>query len=499
MTSKIAKILSKNKIKAISFFVVFVFLFLSFFLHTSNTNITFTVNKASSFEKKQQCTKTFDASVLNEYYSGQFTLAWDKKSDCELVSTKDFKINPLAINGKQYQIKLFNLGNGQFREKNDFYTIKSIGKNAFKDNKNIGEVLAIPTSIKTINDYAFANTTIKNIYIKNVTDFLPINENAFDGCEIKKIFVHNEIYKNDTNWKKICKNNDKNIVFKSYTLNDYKNFMAKRTFCIGVIKTGSSCGIPGYIGNGTAWIVDKVNRNNDSDYKYLIATNLHVCSSISDYGGDKNVGLVFCNSEDIINQKNNEGKSKKMKDYLDVIWPIKINIDLVKKANQNFTSDFCIIEIDFNIDQAPEPYKKILKNKLDALNRCLLLDNSFIVYATDVAKEKTKAYSFGYPTSKNWGKSEAKGTLQDCEIYFNKKDFIGGCSYYKWIYGIRNASRSDFGDGSSGSMVIDANFNVIGIHHSGAMKPSYDGGYTNLASCLHVNDEYNQIATFLHD
>ena len=94
---------------------------------------------------------------------------------------------------------------------------------------------------------------------------------------------------------------------------------------------------------------------------------------------------------------------------------------------------------------------------------------------------------------------EAKGTLQDCEIYFNKKDFIGGCSYYKWGYGIRNASRSDFDGGSSGSMIIDANFNIIGIHHSGMTKPSYDHGYINLASCLHVNDEYNPIATFLQN
>lgn len=446
--------------------------------------------------KKYKYKKTFDASVLNKYYSGQFTLAWDKKSDCELISTKDFKINPLAINGKQHQIKLLNLGNGQFREKKDFYTMKSIGKNAFRDNKNIGEVLAIPTSVKTINEYAFANTSIKNICIRNATDFLPINENAFDGCEIKKIFVHNEIYKNDANWKKICKNNDKNIVFKSYTLNDYKNFMAKRTFCIGAIKTESSRDI---ISNGTAWIVDKVNRNNDSDYKYLIATNLHVCSCISDYGNGENKDYVFCISEDIINQKNDEGKTKKMKDCSDIIWPIKINIDLVKKANQNFTSDFCIIEIDFNIDQVPKLYSKIVKNKLDALNRCLLLNNSFIVYATDVAKEKTKVYSFGYPTSENWDKSEAKGTLQDCEIYFNKKDLIDGCSYHKWVYGIRNASRSNFGGGSSGSMIIDANFNVIGIHHSVLAEPSYDYGYINLNDCLHVNDEYNPIATFLHD
>ena len=149
--------------------------------------------------KKYQNQKTFDASLLNKYYSGQFTLKFTKKSACELTATKDFKINPLIIEGKQHQIKLFNLGNGQFQEKGNFYTIQTIGKDAFKDNKNIGEVLTIPTTIKGIDECAFANTTIKNICIKNTTDFLPINANVFADCEIKKIFVHNEIYKNDPN------------------------------------------------------------------------------------------------------------------------------------------------------------------------------------------------------------------------------------------------------------------------------------------------------------
>ena len=93
-------------------------------------------------------------------------------------------------------------------------------------------------------------------------------------------------------------------------MNDYKNFMAKWTFCIGVIKTRSSYSILGHIDTSTAWIVDRVNWNDDNDYKYLIATNLHVCSNISDYGNDKNIGLVFCISEDIINQKIMEEKLK---------------------------------------------------------------------------------------------------------------------------------------------------------------------------------------------
>ena len=40
--------------------------------------------------------------------------------------------------------------------------------------------------VKAIDQNAFANTSIKSICIRNVTDFLPINENAFNGCEIKK-------------------------------------------------------------------------------------------------------------------------------------------------------------------------------------------------------------------------------------------------------------------------------------------------------------------------
>ena len=87
--------------------------------------------------------------------------------------------------------------------------------------------------------------------------------------------------------KKNCKNDDKSIVFRPYTLNDYKNFMVRRTFFIGGRKPDKSYDV------ATAWIVDKVNRNDDGDYKYLIATNLHVCSCISDYGNGENKDYVF--------------------------------------------------------------------------------------------------------------------------------------------------------------------------------------------------------------
>ena len=192
---KIKKNIRKSNLRIIIFFHFCLFCFLALFIPIT----IFFVNKPFSFKKEQEYIKTFDASYLNRYYSGKFTLKFTKKNDCELISTKDFKINPLTINGKQHQIKLLNLGNGQFRDKSNFYTIQTIGKNAFKDNKDIGQHLIIPSVIKKIGDGAFANTKIETIYIKNKTNFLPINENVFTGCDIKKIVTRNATYKNDSN------------------------------------------------------------------------------------------------------------------------------------------------------------------------------------------------------------------------------------------------------------------------------------------------------------
>ena len=89
--------------------------------------------------------------------------------------------------------------------------------------------------------------------------------------------------------------------------------MVRRTFFIGGRKPDKSYDV------ATAWIVDKVNRNDDGDYKYLIATNLHVCSCISDYGNGENKDYVFCISEDIVNLKNNGEKTKKLTVCLDIM------------------------------------------------------------------------------------------------------------------------------------------------------------------------------------
>ena len=463
---------------------------------------------------KKKYEKTFDASVLNKYYSGQFTLAWDKKSECELTSTKNFKINPLTINDKQQQIKLFNLGNGQFRDKSDFYTIQTIGKNAFKNNKNIGEVLAIPTTIKRIDDGAFTNTTIKNICIKNATNFLPLNKNAFSGCKINKIFTRNNSYKEDPKWNKFCKN----IVVKPYKLDDYKNFMSDRTFGIGVSykikneKNETMC----KISRGTAWFVDKVNRNDINDYKYWIATNLHICNGITNYNckDKKDIEYNFFTNEKVFSE---EDIIKNLSDWNDVVNGnkkiIKIDVDSVENVKrQKFTSDFCIMKIEFFIDNIPELYKKNTKNWLDSLNHKLLLNNSFVIYTTSILKEGTKVYSLGYPYHA-FDKENEKGIksfdgisivyFQDAEIYFNKKDYIGrgNNKYHKSIYGIRNVDHSNFGSGSSGSIIIDENFNVVGINFGSMKELESENGYgwTNIAECLYVDDEYNPIATFLKD
>ena len=469
--------------------------------------------------KKYKYKKTFDASTLNRCYSGQFTLAWNKKSDCELISTKNFKVNPLTINGKQYQIKLLNLGNGQFREKKDFYTIKTIGKNVFKGNKDIGETLVVPTTIKTIDQNAFANTTIKNICIKNATDFLPINNNVFTGCKINKIITHNDFYKSNIEWNKICKN----IISKPYTPSDYEKFMSRRTFQIGGLylndeKTDNSTRI-----SGTAWFVDKVNRNDDNDYKYWIATNLHMCCAVSEYKNRNFNKLVnaYIRGKHFFYPKNDEEIPNEFRrDWNEIDIPIKVKIDSIKNVNQNFNQDFCIMEIEINPNLLPddipsskrqkikqfyhydsipsyvfENMKKNLANSLNALNRNLLLNNSFVVYTTDVLKDQTKIYSLGFGGPKN------EYSFQEGEIYFNQKGFTDAGAYLQWVYGIRNSNKTSFGSGASGSMIINQNFDVVGIHHSHMeSKISYcEGEITNLSDCLHVNDKYNPIAKFLQD
>ena len=433
---------------------------------------------------KKKYEKTFDASVLNKYYSGQFTLSWDKKSECELTSTKDFKINPLKINDKQHQIKLFNLGNGQFRDKSDFYTIQTIGENAFKDNKNIGDTLAIPTTISKINNNAFAHTTIKNVCIKNATNFLPINENVFAGCGIKKIFTRNKSYSNDPEWNKICKN----IISKPYTLNDYENFLSLRTFSIAAFRFMHNEKKISSGGCGTAWIVDKVNRNNNNDYKYWMATNLHVARAFdSTLQNVKNDTFFYTCSCQEIAGKEIDFNEPKLKQYGE-IWSLKSskwkevgietkNANKIYKSNydldfqddlkhKHIFTDFSLIKIDFMIDKNSklnEKDKKILQ-KLQRINSCLLLNNSLNTYTQNTAKDKTKFYGVGYPALINklgiakdkinyiFQKGEIVKSIendgQHCDFYIVKN-----CPSERWLLTF----------GASGTMMIDENFSVIGI------------------------------------
>lgn len=287
--------------------------------------------------------------------------------------------------------------------------------------------------------------------------------------------------------------------------------MLDRTFAIGTVykNKDNDC----IFNRGTAWFVDKVNRNDNNDYKYWIATNLHVCTSVTNYKSkDKNTIFDFFIKDGLFDT---EEIAKNLSLWNDIIDGnkkiIKFDINSVEGVkNQNFTSDFCIFKIEFSIDNIPKPYKKNVKNWLDSLNRRLLINNSFVTYTTNILTKDTKVYSLGYPSlgetkfnfgnGLEWKLSRSICAFQIAEIYFNKKDYISGGSYHKSIYGIRNVDHSDFGDGSSGSVIIDENFNVIGIHYA-SFKDIHENsyGYTNISDCLYVNDEYNPIATFLQD
>lgn len=483
---------SKNKIKTIILFIFCCFCFLSLFIPTT----IFFINKTFFCNEEQKYEKTFDASLLNSYYSGKFTLKFAKKDNCELVATKDFKINPLIVkdndgNEKPREIEVFNLGNGQFYDKGDCYTIQIIGKNAFKNNKNIRQHLIIPPLIKKIDDRAFAQTGIKTIYIRNQTNFLPINENVFEGCEIKTILTRNPKYKTSQDWIKICKN----IISKPYTSDDYEKFLSLRTFSIGAFwfmrKNGSEHG--GQLikrGIGTGWIVDKVDRKNNNDYKYWMATNLHVSQAFNGpiiKMGDDSYNVHFaCTCKEIAGGKEiqlNEIKSEKRMPRLANWKCVKIeqkNIEKIYNSKEDYNfhnelvrnhifTDFSLIKIDFMINKRNSDLKtQILLKKLDAINRYISLNNSLNVYTPNTIEKSAKFYGIGYPAKISYGapnQNILNYIFQKGEIINNFKNNTPRCDFYivtaapheKWL----------LINGASGTMMIDENFSTIGIFWGG--------------------------------
>ena len=529
---KTTRIARKNSIKIIVFFYFCFICFLSLFVPIT----ILLVNKTFSLKKEQEYIKTFDASRLNRYYSGKFTLKFTKKNDCELVSTKDFKINPLKINEKQHQIKLFNLGNGQFRDKDDFYTIQIIGKNAFKNNKDIGQHLIIPSVIKKIDDGAFAHTKIETICIKNMKNLLPINESVFDGCKIKKIVTPNIAYKNDPNWKKICKNN-KNIVYKPYTLSDYEKFLSLRTFSIAlfefiIVDPKRNMFLKKYNG-GTGWIVDKVDHKNDKDYKYWMATNLHV-SQIFDRSYNDEVTKSYkdncrlfcaCTCNDIAGSEihiNEPGLGMKEEKKIfhstkwkqvaieakdaNKIYNSKTDLDFHKDLihKHNFT-DFSLVKIDFMINQNNDEITKKIKTKLKKINNHLLFNNSLNVYMPNIVEKSTKIYGVGYPMKINNGvflRDTIKYTFQKGKVIDCFKSNGTHCDLYTVKEWIDNPNdKWLLTHGASGTMMIDENFNTIGIFwgSDGTTKDQTDNIYQDslmFVDRFYVN-ENNLVAKFL--
>ena len=535
---KIKKNIRKSNLRIIIFFHFCLFCFLALFIPIT----IFFVNKSFSFKKEQEYIKTFDASCLNRYYSGKFTLKFTEKNDCELVSTKNFKINPLTINKKQYQIKLFNLGNGQFRDKSNFYTIQTIGKNAFKDNKDIGQHLVIPSVIRKIDDGAFAHTKIETIRIKNMKNLLPINENVFNGCKIKKIVTPNIAYKNDPNWKKICKNNE-NIIYKPYTLSDYEKFLSLRTFSIGLFmfiddhKENKTSLVKYKYNGGTGWIIDKVDHKNSNDYKYWMATNLHV-SKVFDplhdeeiSKNDKNNCHLFCacTCNDIAGNEIPVDEprlkiAKEKKTFYSTKWK-QVAIETkdsnkIYNANQDLDfhkdlvhkhrfTDFSLIKIDFMLDQIndeiTEKIKAKLEEKLKKINNHLLFNNSLNVYMPNIVKKSTKIYGIGYPAKISNGillQNKIEYIFQKGKVIDYFKSNGTHCDFYTVKEWIDNPDdRWLLTHGASGTMMIDENFNTIGIFwgSDGNTKQQTDNIYQDslmFVDRFYVNGD-NLVAKFL--
>lgn len=259
--------------------------------------------------------------------------------------------------------------------------------------------------------------------------------------------------------------------------------------------------------NGTGWIIAREQNTNN----YFLATNLHVASTIQnqlktwEYVDNDQIysktGYVITKSKlGFIDPTTNNfevdrnGDIAPISDYFSVSTP-KIVYDgteawknvSYKTTTKDFeignaTSDFAILEYD--LTNVEKPLKDFLKN---FNNNPTKFANSYDISYSD--KDTNKYYMGGYPVKEmNDGTNKAFWIgLSDLytSSYFYNSDFISidsqdysspapknSLQYYKsdtekWFWNVSKDlmfSFASMGGGSSGSMVVNQNNEVVGIY-----------------------------------
>ena len=259
--------------------------------------------------------------------------------------------------------------------------------------------------------------------------------------------------------------------------NKYINYIADRTFSLnayykldGDTKTTVMW--------GTCWILAKADETIDS-YHYYCATNLHVSYPAFSLTNAEYIEYKISNynSESVFSIKSDYYTTVD-KDYIKVAngndYLTYANDDANEKIKKENSIDFNILDVDFTESLKYDSHN--LKSKLDNLNQFYEKHGYINQFADVHPKDTVSGYCAGYPAyieeaSSFLGTRFAHKFLSNLSIneksphgidpgfYDVSQNYISNIKYEDVTFPLQG--------GSSGSMLINSDFQVMGIYWGG--------------------------------
>lgn len=278
---------------------------------------------------------------------------------------------------------------------------------------------------------------------------------------------------------------------------DYYDYIAQRTLSVGAIGIDASSGdaMLSAASSGTMWFYKRLT---DSDHCYEFITNYHVWVGIKNIMDEYNTSTKLHMLAVLGNPDSSNPYSSGYFDYVQAIInftegtlnPISINLGTYDDSGEtkDLYMDMCAIKVDLqnlydtsnlvNIGGNTKGTSE-LKNELDYINNHYGKGEQIVNFGSPEANDDV--YIAGYP----WANSEqyenqrqftyltqVKTKVEQLEGETLNK--VSGSSYYTFQDQCVMTGKETFalGGGASGSMVINEDFQTIGIYWGGTSRIS---------------------------
>ena len=249
---------------------------------------------------------------------------------------------------------------------------------------------------------------------------------------------------------------------------------------------------------GTGWILNKM--NNQEEYSYYVATNLHVSHPMffeNVTGWKYYIGDNYSDTNESFNvfDPNYYTELKNIDDDKNPFMAITCKKEFLSfDSNPNNSIDFEILEVNFaNAINENEH----LKQKLDNLNT-YYNEHGYINKFSNNSKQEKTGYCAGFPASSGYKTKFVGEKINNLAVVKNDDEWYHPCATKSddqktdiydasWNYLGKRVHDDEFqlDGGSSGSMLIDENYEVIGIYWGGWLyeqlpdfQPSFSMFYT---------------------